>query len=123
VVQRECLVHFDKTASPLLKSSFPRSLVCLRRLPSVLEIPSEDLGAPAFRKIDMESWMPGRVAPDGTRGDWGEISSTSNCTDYQSRRLNIKCQDAEDKVRHQAAGQERCKRTMFGEKVSLGILC
>ncbi|KAK8870040.1 serine-tRNA ligase [Kwoniella newhampshirensis] len=48
----------------------------------VLDMPTEELGASAQRKYDMEAWMPGR-------GKWGEISSTSNCTDYQSRRLNI----------------------------------
>lgn len=42
-----------------------------------------DLGAPAYRKFDIEAWMPGR----GDSGDWGEITSTSNCTDYQARRL------------------------------------
>lgn len=36
-----------------------------------------------FRKYDIEAWMPGRKT-------FGEISSCSNCTDYQSRRLNIK---------------------------------
>ncbi|KAL0240209.1 serine-tRNA ligase [Cryptococcus tetragattii IND107] len=48
----------------------------------VLDMPTEELGASAHRKYDMEAWMPGR-------GKWGEISSTSNCTDYQSRRLSI----------------------------------
>ncbi|GAB4845001.1 Serine--tRNA ligase, chloroplastic/mitochondrial [Ancistrocladus abbreviatus] len=43
---------------------------------------SVDLGAPAFRKFDVEAWMPGL-------GRYGEISSASNCTDYQSRRLGI----------------------------------
>lgn len=62
---------------------------------SVLEIPSEDLGAPAYRKVDMESWMPGR----GPEGSYGEISSTSNCTDFQARRLNIRYRDPNDKVR------------------------
>ncbi|KAH9265040.1 serine-tRNA ligase [Batrachochytrium salamandrivorans] len=47
-------------------------------------MPTEELGAPAHIKYDMEAWMPGRKT-------WGEISSTSNCTDYQSRRLNIRC--------------------------------
>jgi seryl-tRNA synthetase len=42
-----------------------------------------DLGAPAYRKFDIEAWMPGR----GDAGDWGEITSASNCTDYQARRL------------------------------------
>ena len=46
-------------------------------------MPTEELGASAYRKYDMEAWMPGR-------GSWGEISSTSNCTDYQSRRLHIR---------------------------------
>jgi hypothetical protein len=51
--------------------------------PQVLDMPSGDLGAPAFRKFDIEAWMPGL-------GRYGEISSASNCTDYQSRRLNIR---------------------------------
>ncbi len=115
----------------------------------VLEMPTQDLGAPAYRKVDMEASMPGRalmlaatsIAPPapatpaaapsnkkkvavpgaGKKADqaaaaaaaataasspaavafnvndlltvkpcFGEISSTSNCTDYQSRRLNIR---------------------------------
>ena len=52
----------------------------------VIDIASADLGAPAYRKFDLEAWMPGR----GESGDWGEITSTSNCTDYQSRRLKIR---------------------------------
>lgn len=43
-------------------------------------MPSEELGSSAYRKYDMEAWMPGR-------GKWGEVSSLSNCTDYQARRL------------------------------------
>ncbi|KAF7337439.1 Seryl-tRNA synthetase [Mycena sanguinolenta] len=49
----------------------------------VLDMPTEELGASAYRKYDMEAWMPGR-------GSWGEVSSLSNCTDYQSRRLHIR---------------------------------
>lgn len=49
----------------------------------VLQMCAGDLGAQAARKFDLEAWMPGR-------DDWGEITSTSNTTDYQSRRLNIK---------------------------------
>ncbi len=49
-----------------------------------------DLGGPAIRTYDLEAWMPGKPAKDGTKGDWGEITSTSNCTDYQARGLNIK---------------------------------
>lgn len=49
----------------------------------VLDMCSGDLGAMAVRKFDVEAWMPGR-------NDYGEITSTSNCTDYQARNLNIK---------------------------------
>ncbi|KAJ6504396.1 hypothetical protein DFH09DRAFT_1201544 [Mycena vulgaris] len=49
----------------------------------VLDMPTEELGASAYRKYDIEAWMPGR-------GSWGEVSSLSNCTDYQSRRLHIR---------------------------------
>lgn len=48
-----------------------------------MDMSTEDLGAPAFRKFDIEAWMPGL-------GRYGEISSASNCTDYQSRRLGIR---------------------------------
>ncbi|XP_059186484.1 serine--tRNA ligase, mitochondrial [Centropristis striata] len=48
----------------------------------VLDMPTQELGLPAHRKYDIEAWMPGRDS-------YGEISSGSNCTDYQSRRLNI----------------------------------
>lgn len=46
-------------------------------------MPAHDLGAPAFRKFDIEVWIP-------SVDRYGEISSTSNCLDYQTRRLNIR---------------------------------
>jgi len=49
----------------------------------VLDIASGDLGGPAYRKFDIEVWMPGR-------NTWGEVTSTSNCTDYQARRLKVR---------------------------------
>ena len=49
----------------------------------VVDTATGDLGGPAYRKYDLEAWMPGR-------GDYGEVTSTSNCTDYQARRLNIR---------------------------------
>jgi seryl-tRNA synthetase len=52
----------------------------------VVDTSTGDLGGPAYRKFDLEAWMPGR----GEGGDWGEVTSTSNCTDYQARRLNIR---------------------------------
>ena len=52
----------------------------------VIDTCTGDLGGPAYRKYDLEAWMPGR----GKDGEYGEVTSTSNCTDYQSRRLNIR---------------------------------
>jgi seryl-tRNA synthetase len=52
----------------------------------VIDTASGDLGGPAFRKFDLEAWMPGR----GAAGEWGEVTSTSNCTDYQARRLGLR---------------------------------
>lgn len=55
----------------------------------VVDICTGDLGGPAYRKFDLEAWMPGR----GESGEWGEVTSTSNCTDFQSRRLGIRYKD------------------------------
>jgi len=52
----------------------------------VIDTCTGDLGGPAYRKYDLEAWMPGR----GDGGDYGEITSTSNCTDYQARRLGVR---------------------------------
>jgi seryl-tRNA synthetase len=52
----------------------------------VIDTCTGDLGGPAYRKYDLEAWMPGR----GPRGEYGEVTSTSNCTDFQARRLNIR---------------------------------
>jgi seryl-tRNA synthetase len=49
----------------------------------VVDICTGDMGAVAYRKYDLEGWMPGR-------NDYGEITSTSNCRDYQARNLGIK---------------------------------
>lgn len=49
----------------------------------VVEMCTGDLGAIASKKYDLEAWMPGR-------NDYGEITSTSNTTDFQARNLNIK---------------------------------
>lgn len=56
----------------------------------VIDHCTADLGAPSYRTYDLEAWMPGKPAKDDAMGDWAEITSTSNCTDYQSRALNIK---------------------------------
>ncbi|MGL4943700.1 MAG: serine--tRNA ligase [Thermoguttaceae bacterium] len=49
----------------------------------IVDTATGDLGGPAYRKYDLEAWMPGR-------GGYGEVTSTSNCTDYQARRLNAR---------------------------------
>ena len=54
-----------------------------------IDIPTGDLGGPAYRKFDGEAWMTMK-GENGEQGDFGEITSCSNCTDYQARRLNIK---------------------------------
>ncbi len=59
----------------------------------VIDTAAGDLGGPAYRKYDLEAWMPGR----GEAGEWGEVTSTSNCTDYQARRLNIRGKTAGQK--------------------------
>lgn len=51
----------------------------------VLDMPTEELGSAAHRKVDVEAWMPGRAG-----GSFGEVSSASNCIDYQARRLNCR---------------------------------
>ena len=59
----------------------------------VVDTCTGDLGAPAYRKFDIEAWMPGR----GEAGEYGEVTSTSNCTDYQSRNLNVRYKDDDGK--------------------------
>src|SRR5215211_447609 len=53
----------------------------------VVDICTGDLGGAAYRKYDLEAWMPGR-------NDYGEVTSTSNTTDYQARRLRIRYRKA-----------------------------
>lgn len=56
----------------------------------VIDTATGDLGGSAYRKFDLEAWMPGR-------GEYGEITSASNCTDYQARRLGIRCKSPDRK--------------------------
>ncbi len=62
----------------------------------VVDTATGDLGGPAYRKFDLEAWMPGR----GEGGAYGEVTSTSNCTDYQARRLNIRYRKRGEKGTH-----------------------
>ncbi len=59
----------------------------------VVDTATGDLGGPAYRKYDLEAWMPGR----GDAGEYGEVTSTSNCTDFQARRLGIRFRPKEGK--------------------------
>lgn len=54
----------------------------------VIDTAAGDLGASASRKFDCEAWVP-------TQGKYREVTSTSNCTDFQARRLNIRHRDAD----------------------------
>jgi seryl-tRNA synthetase len=62
----------------------------------VIDTATGDLGGPAYRKFDLEAWMPGR----GENGEYGEVTSASNCTDYQARRLNIRYKNKGEKGTH-----------------------
>lgn len=79
----------------------------------VLEMPSGDLGASAARKNDIEAWFPSRARRDVVEGGaatenktdnntkdeeqgWGEVTSASICTDYQSRRLGTRVRIASE---------------------------
>lgn len=70
----------------------------------VVKMCSGDLGAPAARKYDLEAWMPGQ-------GKYREVTSTSNTTDFQSRRLNIK---------YQEKGENRYVHTLNGTAFAIG---
>ncbi len=54
----------------------------------VIDVATGDLGSSAIRKFDCEAWIP-------TQGQYREVTSTSNCTQYQARRLNIRYKDDE----------------------------
>ncbi|GAB3453870.1 serine--tRNA ligase [Streptomonospora sediminis] len=58
----------------------------------VVDIAGGDLGTSAARKFDCEAWLP-------TQGRYRELTSTSNCTDFQARRLNIRFRDDSGKPR------------------------
>jgi seryl-tRNA synthetase len=62
----------------------------------VIDTCTGDLGGPAYRKYDLEAWMPGR----GEAGEYGEVTSTSNCTDFQARRLGVRYKVAGQKGTH-----------------------
>jgi seryl-tRNA synthetase len=70
----------------------------------VVDICTGDLGGAAYRKYDLEAWMPGR-------GDFGEVTSTSNTTDYQARRLKIRYR--------RAGGRPQLLHTLNGTAIAV----
>ena len=74
----------------------------------VIDVASGDLGAPAYRKYDIEAWMPGR----GEAGEFGEVTSASNCTDFQARRLKTR-------FRRAATQKNELVHTLNGTAVAL----
>ncbi|EPS29912.1 hypothetical protein PDE_04862 [Penicillium oxalicum 114-2] len=90
----------------------------------VLEMPTGDLGASATRKRDIEALFPSRFRPsaDSTsavdptvsnlESAWGEVTSTSICTDYQSRRLGTR-------VRGGSAKESRFPHTVNGTAMAV----
>src|ERR671933_967630 len=71
----------------------------------VVDICTGDLGGAAYRKYDLEAWMPGRNA-------YGEVTSTSNTTDYQARRLAIR-------YRKNGGGRPQLVHTLNGTAIAV----
>jgi seryl-tRNA synthetase len=61
----------------------------------VIDVAAGDLGMSAARKFDCEGWLP-------TQGRYRELTSTSNCTEFQTRRLRVRYRDADGKPQHVA---------------------
>jgi seryl-tRNA synthetase len=72
----------------------------------VVDIAVDDLGPSAVRKFDIEAWMPGQ-------GAYRELTSCSNTTDFQARRLDIR-------VRGEASGKPVVAHTLNGTAVAIG---
>jgi seryl-tRNA synthetase len=93
----EMFSFVEPEASPdeheLLLSLEERFLRELRIPYRVVNIGADDLGASAAKKYDLEAWMPGQQR-------YREVTSTSNTTDFQSRRLDIRYRDASGRPRH-----------------------
>lgn len=97
----------------------------------VLEMPSTDLGASATRKRDIEALFPSRIRCDKTlsaadnieealESGWGEVTSASICTDYQSRRLGTRIAGRSNK-KGEAAGSNdvRFPHTINGTAMAI----
>jgi seryl-tRNA synthetase len=92
-VELVSIVHPDHSAAEQ-----ERMVSCAEKVLSLLKIPfrrvilsSGDTGFPSARTFDLEVWLPGQQA-------WREISSTSNCRDFQARRMNARFRSGDGKT-------------------------
>jgi seryl-tRNA synthetase len=74
----------------------------------VVNIAVDDLGASAAKKYDIEAWLPGQ-------GRYRELTSTSNTTDFQARRLDIRARDSSG-----SGGRPEVVHTLNGTAVAVG---
>lgn len=109
---------FQYVKPELAESAHQELLAIEKEIFQGLEIPfrvvdhcTADLGTPARRTFDLEAWLPGKPAADGSQGDWAEVTSTSDCGDYQARALNIKYQDE--------AGNKHLVNTLNGTAIAI----
>jgi seryl-tRNA synthetase len=108
-VEMVSIVHPDRSAEEQ-----ERMTGCAEKVLSLLEIPfrrvvlsSGDTGFGAVRTFDLEVWLPGQQA-------WREISSCSNCRDFQARRMNARFRAAD------AKGSIGYLHTLNGSGVAVG---
>jgi seryl-tRNA synthetase len=92
-VELVSIVHPDRS-----DAEHDRMVQCAMKVLALLEIPhrrvalaSGDIGFGAAKTHDMEVWLPGQQA-------WREISSTSNCRDFQARRMNARFRSGDGKT-------------------------
>jgi seryl-tRNA synthetase len=92
-VELVSIVHPDQSVAEQ-----ERMVSCAEKVLMLLEIPfrrvvlsSGDTGFQSARTFDLEVWLPGQQA-------WREISSTSNCRDFQARRMNARFRSADGKT-------------------------
>lgn len=83
-IEHERLLEVEKTVLKRLEIPF-----------RVIDVASGDLGSSASRKFDCEAWIP-------SMNEFRELTSTSNCTEYQSRRLKIRTRDENNKTQYVA---------------------
>ncbi len=81
----------EAEAEHLRLLSFEEEMLALMDIPyRVIDVAAGDLGTSAARKFDCEAWVP-------TQGTYRELTSTSNCTTFQARRLNVRYRDEDGK--------------------------